>query len=240
VLPEPCLDIAPYKAQLQSQGWAVVPGVALDADNAALIALGRSLGEVSAQGNHHGAPNLENLGVNRVEAMEQPLRDGAGNEVFSSNAALFPLHTDNSFSAQPVRYVLMHCWQADPVGGESWVAHVDDMLALCDGDLVQRLHSTVYPTPFGQATVLGTREPGQTTIRFNCRDMHSFAKIRKAPLSQQASSDLVTLEAAAMQCLQRVQLRAGDCIVADNHRVLHGRSAFSPGSGRLLKRLRIQ
>ena len=233
-------DTPTFLAQLRTRGWAVAQAVALDADNAALRQLGEQLGEVSIQGNHTGAPNLESLGVNRVEAMEQPMRDGVGNEVFSSNSALFPLHTDDSFSARPARYVLMHCWQADPAGGESFVAHVDEILALCDSAMVQRLHTTAYPTPSGQATVLGTDESGATTIRFNCRDMHSFAKLRKVALSPQASDDLVGLEAAAMQCLQRVQLQAGDCIAVDNHRVLHGRSAFDPRSRRLLKRLRIQ
>jgi alpha-ketoglutarate-dependent taurine dioxygenase len=124
MLPQPLLYT------LQQQGWVVVPNIALDPDNASLLALGRALGEVSGQGNHSGAPNLEAEGVNRVHAMAQPLRDAAGNEVFSSNAAVFPLHTDDSFSPQPARYVLMHCWQPDPAGGgQSHLAHLGAIAA---------------------------------------------------------------------------------------------------------------
>lgn len=76
-------------------------------------------------------------------------------------------------------------------------------------------------------------------IRFNRRDMIGYAALRDQFISMQHHKDLTTLEQLAMQCVEKVPLQSGDCIVVDNHRVLHGRSAFDPSSGRLIKRLRI-
>jgi hypothetical protein len=132
-------DLTDCFNNLQSQGWGVARAVALDANNAALLALGAQLGARSSQGVHAGAPNLENDGVNRVENMDKPLRDAVGNAVLSSNAEVFALHTDDSYSPQPARYVLMHCWQADRSGGGvSWLAHVDSIVARMPADLLQR------------------------------------------------------------------------------------------------------
>jgi alpha-ketoglutarate-dependent taurine dioxygenase len=222
------------------KGWAVFPNIALDADNAALLALGQRFGPISMQGSHKGAPNLENDGVNRVESMDQPLRDAAGNAVLSSNAEVFPLHTDDSYSPAPARFVLMHCWQADVSGGGlSWVAQLDRMVEIAPPDLIERLASTAYTTPFGSATVLKRDAQNRWQVRFNRRDMLGFSKLRFQFVSEQKKQDLAEFEALAMQCMETAALSQEDCIVVDNHRVLHGRSGFDPKSGRLIKRLRI-
>jgi alpha-ketoglutarate-dependent taurine dioxygenase len=225
---------------VQLHGWAVFPGIEPEPANAALLSLGRRFGMTSWQGTRSGAPNLENDGVNRVEKMDTPMRDAIGNPVLSSNSEEFPLHTDDSYSPNPARYVLMHCWQADVAGGgESWLAHVDQIAALASPDLLERLSTQPYTTPYGSATVLRRGKDARWAIRFNKRDMIGFAHLRCTFLSQQKRDDLAAFELLAMQCKEKVSLRQGDCIVVDNHRVLHGRSAFNPASGRLIKRLRI-
>jgi alpha-ketoglutarate-dependent taurine dioxygenase len=225
--------------ELHTKGWVVVPHIERDTNNASLLALGRQLGELSGQGSHKGAPNLENDGVNRVENMDKPMRDAVGNAVLSSNADVFPLHTDDSYSPRPARYVLMHCWQADENGGESWLAHVDKIVALAPSDLIERLTTRLYTTPYGSAPVLRRDAQQQWRVRFNQRDMIGFAKLRSTLITGQQRSDLAAFETLAMKCLEKVALRTGDCIVVDNHRALHGRSAFNPASRRLIKRLRI-
>lgn len=232
-------DLARAKAAIAQRGWCVIRDIACDADNRSLIELGRQIGKTSMQGSHSGARNLENEGVNRVEAMDQPLRDAVGNEVLSSNAAEFPLHTDDSYSPQPARYVLMHCWRSDPQGGVSRQADVNDILAKAEASLIQRLGAVRYPLPFGWGYVLQRDAQDQWVLRFNRRDMHGFALLHQTQLTQQQSADLLAFENLAMQCLQEVHLKEGDCIIADNYRMLHGRSAFDASSGRLIKRLRI-
>jgi alpha-ketoglutarate-dependent taurine dioxygenase len=226
--------------QVKTQGWAVAHNIGLESDNSPLIALGQLLGKTSWQGTKKGAPNLENDGVNRVENMDMPMRDAVGNAVLSSNADEFPLHTDDSYSPDPARYVLMHCWQADPAGGGvSWLAHIDHIIALAPPDLIQRLATRPYAMPYGQACVLWKDGERNWRMRFNRRDMVSFAKLRSQLLNQQQREDLACFESQAMHCVKKVALQNGDCVVVDNQRMLHGRSAFDPNSGRLIKRLRI-
>jgi alpha-ketoglutarate-dependent taurine dioxygenase len=228
-----------YQTVLET-GWAVFPRIAIEPNNAALLALGRLFGATSWQGSYRGSPNLENDGVNRVESMDQPLRDAVGNEALSSNAAEFPLHTDDAYSPAPARFVLMHCWQADASGGgESWIAHVNQIVALAPPDLIERLTTQPYTTPYGQTCILMRDTSGQWHVRFNHRDMLGYAKLRFQFVSEQKRQDLAAFAALAMQCVERITLKPGDCIVVDNHRVLHGRSNFDPKSGRLIKRLRI-
>jgi alpha-ketoglutarate-dependent taurine dioxygenase len=224
------------------KGWAVFPNLAMDADNASLLALGKRLGKISMQGSFVESPNFEEHGVNRVESMDVPMLDGAGNEVFSTNAKDFPLHTDDTFSATPCRFVLMHCWQADRSGGGvSWLAHIDEIMAIMPPDLLQRLERSLYTAPFGYTSVLKKAEQGHWRVQFNQTNMKAFARLRfqMSHLDAQKWNDLKAFEALAMQCLHHIALNTGDCIVVDNHRALHGRSAFDAGSGRLLKRLRV-
>jgi alpha-ketoglutarate-dependent taurine dioxygenase len=222
-------------------GWAVLPSLTLDADNASLLALGQRFGKTSMLGNRSGAKHFENDGVNRVENADTPMRDGVGNPALSSTADEFPLHTDDSFAPAPARFVLMHCWQADASGGgQSWVAHVDAVLAIAPPDLIERLASSPYTTPYGSALVLQRDAQNAWRLRFNLRDMIGFAKLRFQVISEQKRKDLTAFGELAMQCVKRISLERGDCIVVDNHRVLHGRSSFDAKSGRLIKRLRIQ
>ena len=231
----------PHTVQLVSRhGWCLVGGVPCDAANESLSKLGRVFGRISMQGTARGQPNLENDGINRIQALAEPLRDAVGNAVLSTNADEFSLHTDDSYNPEPARYVLMHCWQADASGGGvSWISDMEEIVRNLPASVFERLLHTSYPTPYGSAYVLEQRGDGHIFARFNRRDMSGYARLRGGELSPQQACDLAALEEVAMRLKQEVLLQKGDCIVADNHRVLHGRSAFDGGSGRLVKRLRL-
>jgi hypothetical protein len=232
-----------WAERLAVAGYVVVPGVALDDDNAALRALGAALGATSATGITPGQPNVEQYGINRVEAMDLPRIDPGGRTVLSTSADEFPLHTDDTFARSPVRSVLMHCWQADAAGGGvSRVAHVADILAGLAPATVDRLRVPDFPSPFGLAPVLFAPEAGHGNapcIRFNQRDFVSYGERYGPTLAPDQLAALEQVLDAASRCVQELMLSREDCLVVDNRRVLHGRTAFSPRSGRLLKRLRV-
>jgi hypothetical protein len=230
-----------WQEHLALRGWAMVPGVACDADNAALHALARALGRASVSGIHTGA-NVEAGAVNRVEAMDMPRIDPGGKVILSTSADVFPLHSDDTFAAAPCRHVLMHCWQADPSGGGiSRVADVRDILARLPTWAIERLQQPDFASPAGPLAVLFpiAGETDACGIRFNHRDFVSYGERYGPALSGEQMAALDALLQAADACEQTMLLAAGDCLVVDNHRVLHGRTAFDPASGRLLKRLRV-
>ena len=120
-----------------------------------------------------------------------------------------------------------------------------DILGDLDAATIARLRVADFPSPYGLAPVLfplpaqAAGEGGPWGIRFNLRDFVGYGE-RFGPLLSPAQHDaLRAAMAAAERHAQRLMLEAGDCLVVDNHRVLHGRSAFTPGCGRLLKRLRV-
>lgn len=231
---------------LMRQGFAVVPGIALDDDNAALRHLGARLGQASSHGIRAGDRNAEQFGVNRVEAMDVPRLDPAGRVILSTSADDFPLHTDDTFTAAPVRWVLMHCWRADPAGGGvSVVTDLRDILPDLDAATIARLRVADFPSPYGLAPVLfpaaqaAAHVEDPWGIRFNLRDFVGYGERFGPALSAPQHEALQAVMAAAERHSRRLMLAPGDCLVVDNHRVLHGRSAFAPDSGRLLKRLRV-
>lgn len=236
------MKLSDWGERLAVAGYVVVPGVALDDDNAALRALGAALGATSVTGITPGQPNVEQYGINRVEAMDVPRIDPGGRTVLSTSADDFPLHTDDTFARAPVHSVLMHCWQADPAGGVSRVAHVADIVAGLTAATLERLRVADFPSPFGLAPVLFEPEAGSgpaPCIRFNHRDFASYGESYGPKLTADQIAALDEVLHAANRCVQELKLSPGDCLVVDNHRILHGRTAFSPGSGRLLKRLRV-
>jgi gamma-butyrobetaine dioxygenase len=237
------MQAADWREQLAVAGYAVVRGVALDGNNRALRTLAAKLGTTSAGGVSiaPNQPNVEADGISRVEAMDLPRRDPAGREILSTTAGVFPLHTDDTFVARPARYVLMHCWKADAAGGGvSQLAHVSDILSRLAAQSSAALREAAFASPFGPAPVLWDDAASATPcIRFNHRDFASFGERYGPALSADQVRVLDEVLVAARACAVEVRLAAGDCLVVDNHRMLHGRTAFDPGSGRLLKRLRV-
>jgi gamma-butyrobetaine dioxygenase len=135
----------------------------------------------------------------------------------------------------------MHCWTSDAAGGGvSLLAHARDILARLAPTSARALREPTFPSPFGPAPVLWDEAGGsQPCIRFNHRDFASFGERYGPLLTAGQARVLDEVLAAAQDCTLHVRLEPGDCLVVDNHRVLHGRTAFDPASGRLLKRLRV-
>ncbi len=236
------MQLSDWRERLAVAGYVVVPRVALDEDNHALRALGVALGAVSSTGVTAGQPNVEQGAINRVEAMDVPRIAPGGRTVLSTSADDFPLHTDDTFARAPVRSVLMHCWQADAAGGGvSRVAHVADILVGLPPATAERLRVADFPSPFGLAPVLFEPEAGDRgpCIRFNHRDFVSYGERYGPALAPDQTAALDQVLHAANGCAREMMLARGDCLIVDNRRVLHGRSAFAPRSGRLLKRLRV-
>lgn len=166
-------------------------------------------------------------GVQRVQALEQPSKNRFGRRLRSSDAADFPLHSDEAFLSDPARWVLLHCWQADPAGGGASL--ICDRQALIDAatpDQIKALYGHQLRYPCGRFAVLADSQ-----LRFNADDCQVESRADRQWVNEVA--DL------ALRSAVQVLLRPGDCLIIDNHRCLHGRRGFAPDSPRLLKRLRI-
>lgn len=152
------------------------------------------------------------------------------------------LHTDLPYYASPPDFQFLHALQADATGGDSLLVdgvavaqllHEEDPEAfelLCTWEVPFRFHDRdndlrdTYP-------VLELRRGEVVRVRFN-------NGVRDVDWAAQGSAGEAFYSAylAYWRLLREqgisVRLTAGDVLCFDNRRMLHGRSAFDPNSGR--------
>lgn len=214
--------------RLRRDGYALISDLPCDPDNRALREVAASLGEASLRSVSRHQDLWEAGGVQRVQALAQPASNRFGRALRSSDADRFPLHTDESFLAQPARWVLLHCWQPDTQGGgSSLIATREALLRAASPSQIVKLQQQSLGYPCGRYPVIA----GNGQLRFNADDCQ--------PECDQDRSWLDAAARLATNCAETLFLRQGDCLILDNHRVLHGRLAFAAESPRLLKRMRI-
>ncbi len=216
-------------------GTLRISGVPLDNDNAALRRLASQLGPPSLRALAHRASLVEPGGVQRVESLSNSPLDQAGKPLLSASHQAFPLHSDESFELQPARWVLLHCWRAAASGGETRLVDLHRVAAGAERKLAIALSQWHLPYPCGDLTTLDA----QRRARYNRAECELAASRRGLPLDSASVGWLNRFELAFEHAAFSCRLDSGDLLVIDNWRVLHGRSAFSADSGRLLKRLRL-
>ena len=220
------------------QGAAIIRGLPNDDNDRSLIELCRALGDAAVGDRVIPGARLSSRFVSSVTPKEDAMVDKDGLKILSSTSDDFHLHTDCSYLATPPELLLMHCVQRPTSGGDSTLLSVDDLALDLDASLLSALQKNRFPFRFGEAPILSER--GRLKIRFN-RDQILLG-IRK---KKQVESHLVPLLDTLRRIIsdsgkiKHVRLHPTDCIVIDNERVLHGRTAFPRGAKRLLKRLRI-
>jgi alpha-ketoglutarate-dependent taurine dioxygenase len=216
-----------WPRRLRDQGVLLIRNVPLDGDNRSLRSLGARLGKPSLRAIDHRLD--EGAGVQRVQALGTTVRDRAGKPLLSAGHGEFALHTDESFLEHPAEFVLLHCWQAAPTGGTTRVT--DSRAIQASVDRVEWIAWTQLrlPYPCGERCSVDTAGD----VRFNP------AECADSMLSSQQRDWLARFAETVRRLAIDVPLAAGDVLLLDNRRMLHGRSAFAADSGRLLKRLRV-
>jgi alpha-ketoglutarate-dependent taurine dioxygenase len=211
--------------------------------NGALLNLARALGTPVNSGAMVPAHPLEDEFVYRVE----PRNDGHGVEddsgllIFSTTDRVFDCHTDGYHNRDPIDLVLMLCVRADASGGVTTLAHVDDLLDALNAAERTLLADPVFPTLNGRTSVLKEARSG-ATMRLNLAEIERFIRDDDPVFTLAhfvAARRLDALARGDCRCAS-FALGPGDCLILDNRRVLHGRSALSAGSTRLLKRVWVR
>ncbi|MGE4071244.1 MAG: TauD/TfdA family dioxygenase [Lysobacterales bacterium] len=224
-----------WPQQLRTAGALRISGVPLHPDNDALRAMAAELGPVSTRGLSHRAGLVESGAVQRVEALPGPVLDQYAKSLRSASSEAFALHSDESFCVQPARWVLLHCCQPAETGGDTLLLAVEEILAQVPREVRIALEQLRLPYPCGDRVTI---EPSGM-LRFNAEEVESAALRRGVPLSLPQRGWLARFEQLFARQARRLRLDAGDLLIIDNWRVLHGRTAFAASSGRLLKRLRV-
>jgi hypothetical protein len=164
-----------------------------------------------------------------------------GLPIYSTTADEFPLHTDEYREPNPSDTVLTLCVEPD-LGGEgvSFVVPLEPVVSVLPDDLTSVLSREEFPTEYGLCSILSASDGG-LSVKYNRREIHRFAELRRISLSSELADALDRFDAALKSAPRRIELllERGDCLVLNNRTTLHGRTRFDQRSHRLLKRLRL-
>lgn len=171
-----------------------------------------------------------------------PVRASENDQVSTSSKVMLGSHTETAFHPHKPKYVVLLCLRGDQHAATTY-ADVRD--------IVPRLSAE-------QLTVLSTNEFVTTIDPSFMSNGEPDAEVRIVPLTStvrgwtlvydellmrgttpRAQAALNALRQAVKEATQQVVLAAGDLLVIDNDRAVHGRTPFTPrydGTDRWLKR----
>jgi len=161
----------------------------------------------------------------------QPIRAIAGGRSFASNDGPAPFHTDSQLHrGRPAHLQVLFCVRPATSGGTSLVADTHTLLdEVAHTD--PALHDALFRTPRSFPFVFG--DFVASTVAAVERDLF-FTHSPRAndPIGAEVARHLERIP------LTRIDLRQGEVLIVDNHRCLHGRTAFGDRT-RELQRLLI-
>ena len=223
-------------------GACVVSDVPIDDNNRAFLSLANALGGEILRDAHMPSRAMEaDCTIYRVE--EDPLN--TDEYAHSATNQHFPFHTDCAHFLHPPEVMMLLCCQSSTTGGKTILAHIDQILEKLNDKDKEDLRRIEFPWWKGSRNLCrpiftAAKEEGKWLIRFNqttlIKEMNKD-EFTKTPVLKSLLDVLNSLERDPNNVLT---LSSGDLLIIHNQRVLHGRTAFSSGSPRLLKRLRMR
>ncbi|WP_204137892.1 TauD/TfdA family dioxygenase [Halomicronema sp. CCY15110] len=160
---------------------------------------------------------------------------------YSRTPDALPLHTDCSNKALPPNLVAFAMERPDPQGGgESVMLSAADLVHDLPADLLSRLRQPIFPFTAKKRYPILQGEGDEVQIRYYRQQINS-ALSQQCTLSDEAQAAIDELERylARSQRSVRFAMQAGEVVIMDNRRVLHGRSAMAANSPRLMHRFRL-
>jgi len=160
------------------------------------------------------------IGVRPRMVERQPIKAVEGGRSFASSSRFTPLHTDSQlYDGAPPDLQIMACLHADGAGGASLLLDTWPLLEAieaADPPLFEALFSTVVEHPFVFGDLAGPTAAlrgGALAFTHSPRFTEHEVGKRLEPWLRRAA-------------LVETTVQAGEILLADNRRALHGRTAF--------------
>lgn len=225
-----CLSV--LQAKLNESGYVLLRHPSA-ANESALVEFGESLGTLDV------GISEELLGPRVMDLRFDAEKAAAHQRPAYFNANHFPLHTDVSYVPNPPRFMLLHCVHPDPAGGGAiLLADCDTAAPLLSPSDRSALQGNEFRfsnppnCPKGVSGPFAIKTAG--LWRFKPGSM-----FYPESLSAAVDNFYSALESVSVQ----LQMAKDDLLIVDNHRMAHGRTAFSPTEdgrpGRHIRRLYV-
>lgn len=228
-----CLD--------QTHGWAILEHFPLN--NLTFTQLALMLGLPADRSQDPAlAQRVENEFIHLVAAFsERGIALDESRNLYSTSAQAFSLHTDGSALRVPHDAVLLCCFKNDkPNYGITLLITLDQILKRLSAQDIELLQDPVFPFFYGVGPIL-TFENDNYHIQYNPERFPIFQEKHQVRLSLRHTRAVNALNdiLALPEAMCRFSLHPGQCLILNNRNVLHGRTALSKSSKRLLKRIRL-
>lgn len=212
------------------------PGELTDKDRVSefmLLTVARALGQPVGYLPEHGGALVQDL---------VPTASAATRQTSTSSAVELEFHTETAFHPYRPRYLLLLCLRGDPAA-QTLLCDVDQVLDLLDPDVRAVLSEPRFRTgvdeSFTDGTVADRRPPSAVLSGNPRRPTLVFDADLMQGTDAEAQAALETFRDLTRARRVGLSLEAGDLLVVDNDRCIHGRSAFRArfdGSDRWLQR----
>lgn len=224
-----CLRLYPYFVVIENDGDPEDPEH--------VLGLARAICGLTIDGKPGRPPGKVSF-TNVENNAEAVTNDGNVTRLSRTHVAL-PPHTDSSYMEKPHEFVAFQMVRNDSEGGESIMVPVDDIVRGLDDDTTSLLREAVYPFGDELCPIL-SGNPMDERVRFYEHQLATSQKAQDNPLSDRHVEALKKLEGllAERGRFHELQLTAGQVMIMNNTKVLHGRTEFSSDSDRLLYRVR--
>jgi len=164
----------------------------------------------------------ELLGPRVMHLRYDPLKQGLADQPAYFTTDAFPLHTDVSYVTNPPGLMLMHCVAPDPgKGGLVRLASCDDALSWVAPEVANTLRQPVFRFLYPPACPSGSSEKLAILAHGQWRFKYASMKF-----DREFSKAIEVFYRALLDVSQTLFLRSGDLLIVDNHRMVHGRTAF--------------
>jgi alpha-ketoglutarate-dependent taurine dioxygenase len=210
----------------------------LEESNNILLNLISVLGTVSIE--DVTVPDFETSDyLHRVEICKKLVKDKYGFRPLSTTDAAIPCHTEDYFIPNPSNIIIFQCIRQDNEGGKSIISYLDDILSHIDIKTLEQLKICEYPSYFGKTPILEADNYGKFKIRYNRSTLKKATTMNGVEIPLHTNNTLEYLDIAINKSQTFFKLVPGDIWIVNNQRVLHGRTALSKETNRLLKRVKI-
>jgi L-asparagine oxygenase len=171
-----------------------------------------------------------------------PVRSNELEQVSSSSKVVLGSHTETAFHPHRPRFVVLLCLRSDPQAATTYADVADIVVHLSDEDLAV-LQTNEFVTSVDPSFMSNGEPDAQVRVTPLTATGEGWSLIYDQLLMRgttpRAIAALSALHHAVTRTTQQVVLAAGDILLIDNHRCVHGRTPFAPrydGTDRWLKR----
>jgi len=174
-------------------------------------------------------------GIPLVQVLTSKPREASSPNLYSGNFGwdMFPLHTDLAHWFVPPRYFMLRCVQGDPRALTALVPWSQALNEISETDIAlarfrprKSVRGRIHLLPF-------QHELGGTVL-------HRWDSVFLVPDNDAARRVARVLTGRQEEGTRHALEKAGDTLIVDNWRVLHGRSAVAADSRRMIERVYIR